>query len=61
MAHSTELMASNSVVEVSDVDWPLMGVQAPEDFDGGVDYGIQTKVATAVEVDGAEAKEEGEI
>lgn len=60
-AHSAELVGSNSVVQVGDVDWPVMVVEAAEEFDVGVEYGIQAQVATGVEVDRAVAEEEGEV
>lgn len=50
-------VASKSIVSIEDVDWLLMGMQAPELCDDEVDYGGKVQMATKVEVDEAVAEE----
>lgn len=76
MPQTVEFVAESSVEAVEDVDWPLMGVKAPQPIDGEIEYGGEEQVVTAVtvvEVDeapievevggavGAAADEEGEV
>lgn len=41
VAQPTDVVELNSVMKVEEVDKPLIGVQAPEKFDGGVNCGVQ--------------------
>lgn len=48
VAQNVDVAASNKIVSVEDVDWPLMGVKALEQFAGGVDYSGEAHMETAV-------------
>lgn len=53
MPQTAEFVASNIVLTVYYVDWPLMGLHAPEANESGLDYGGEMQTVTAFEVEEA--------
>lgn len=61
LSQCPEVLKPGWIVYLEDVEWPLMGVKAPEQFEGGIDYTGRTQAAKVVEVYGAADNEEGEV